>query len=121
MKITINNKRKIAGVQDDFSSLFPFLKLEFYAKPHTKSGAPAEGFVKNNRMLSECRTNPEEGEITVSEHMTAGELKERFMDVYGLGVEVLRKAGEAWLPVSSDGVHSLTEENQDAKKASIHN
>jgi hypothetical protein len=121
MKIAINDKRKIAGVQEEFNNAFPFLRLEFYAKPHTKNGAPAEEFVENNRTLNECRNNPEEGEITVSEYMTASELKERFMDVYGLGIEVLRKTGDAWLLINSAAKQSLAEENRDGEKSSKHN
>lgn len=39
MKIAINDNRKIFAIQEEFNTAFPYLKLEFYSKPHKSQGA----------------------------------------------------------------------------------
>jgi hypothetical protein len=38
MKITVNDKKKIQEIQQEFNTSFPYLKIEFFTRPH-KAGA----------------------------------------------------------------------------------
>ena len=98
MKILINDRRKIFGIKEEFNAVYPFLKLEFFSKPQTKDGPPSSKIVKfSNKTLGECRTEHNTGEITIDKEMTVSELEQRFGDVYGLGVRILRKSGNVWI------------------------
>ena len=93
MKIIINNYRKIFAVQKELTDLFPDLKINFLAKPNTKGGS---------------------GFITILPDMSVGELKQHFMDVYGLSVEVFVKSGDNNWKESSKSENTLLSEVNDS-------
>src|SRR5688572_7401331 len=121
MKITINDKRKIFAIQEAFTKTFPYLKLEFFAKPHTPGGASPKKFIKHaSKTLGECRTVHNNGTITITGGMTVGELEERFAEVYGLGVQVFRKSGKLWLETTITDNWSLERQNQQGESLSTY-
>lgn len=113
MKIAINDHRKVFAIQEEFNTEFPYLKLEFFSKPHKSKGASEKEFIKHNSVtLAECRTMHEDGNITITPHMTVNNLEQNFGDIYGLGVQVFRKSGDAWLEtIETDGL-TLEEQNK---------
>lgn len=113
MKITINDNRKIFAIQEEFSKQFPYLKLEFFSKPHKPGGENSRKHIKSNsKTLGECRTIHNSGEITITPHMTVNELEQRFADVYGLGVQVFRKSINVWLETTLTDGWTLEEQNK---------
>jgi len=82
-------------------NLIPFsriLNLNSFLNPITVSALLQKNLIKHNtRTLEECRTIPNKGEIGITPLLTVSELEQRFQDVYGLGVQVLRKSGRVWL------------------------
>jgi hypothetical protein len=112
MKVIINDNRKIFAIQEEFNQVFPYLRLEFFSKPHKKDGATSKKFVKHNsKTLGECRTIHNTGEITIVPGMTVSELEQGFGDVYGLGVQVFRKSGKTWLETTVTDNWTLEEQN----------
>ncbi len=112
MKITINDHRKILAIQEEFNTVFPYLKLEFFSKPHKPGGASVKKFIKHtSKTLGECRVIHNKGEITITPHMTVAELEQSFQDVYGLGVEVFRQSGKVWLETTVTDGWTLEEQN----------
>ncbi len=119
MQITINDDRKIAAIQETFSSTFPFLKIEFFSKPHKSGSGSAEKFMKpNNKTLGECRTAHKEGIITITPQMTVAEMEEKFRDIYGLGVQVFRKSGTIWLETTVTDNWTLEDQNKQGEALS---
>lgn len=119
MKITINDKRKIFAIQEEFSQAFPYLKLEFFAKPHTVGGGSAKKFIKHNsKTLGECRTVHNKGHMSITPQMTVAELEQRFSDVYGLGVQVFRKSGKVWLETTVTDGWTLEAQNSQGEALS---
>lgn len=113
IKITVNDHRKIFAIKEEFNAAYPYLRLEFYSKSNTDGGASEKKFVKSNsKTLGECRTIHNNGKITISPNMTVANLYERFMDVYGLGVQVFRKSGRAWLETTFTDGWTLEEQNR---------
>ena len=93
MKIVINNNRKIFAIQDEFSKMFPNLEINFHAKPNQHGGAPSKKLVRHSsKTLQECRVISKDGTIDILPSMNVSDLKENFRDVYGLSVEIFRKA-----------------------------
>jgi hypothetical protein len=119
MKITINDHRKIFAIQEEFNATFPYLKLEFFSKPHTQGGGTAKKFIKHNsKTLGECRTIHNSGDITINPSLTVNELEQRFADVYGLGVQVFRKSGKSWLETTVTDNWTLEEQNKQGEDLS---
>ncbi len=119
MKITINDRRKIFAIQEEFNAVFPYLRLEFLSKPHTSGGASARNIMKHNsKALGECRTIHNKGEITITPNMTVADMEHSFSDVYGLGIQVLRRSGKAWLETTVTDGWTLEEQNRQGEALS---
>jgi len=113
MKILINDKRKIYAVQESFTEMFPYLKLEFLVKPHQSGGASSKKLMESSsKTIGECRTVHSNGTMTILPKMTVVDLEGGFSDTFGLSVRVFRKSGTAWLEVPSSNSFTLNEENQ---------
>lgn len=119
MKIEINDSRKIFAIQKEFSTFFPYLKLEFFSKPHSPGGPSSKKFVTHNsKSLLECRTIHKNGIITITPGMTVSDLEQHFKDVYGLNVQVFRRSGKAWLETTITDKWTLQEQNTQGKELS---
>lgn len=121
MKIAINDKRKILAIQESFNKTFPYLRLEFFTKGNKQGGASPKKFVTHpSKTLGECRTIHNNGSITITGTLTVIELEQRFDDVYGLGVQVLRKSGNVWLETTVTDGWTLDEQNRQGESLSTY-
>ncbi len=119
MKITINDHRKLSAIQEEFNTVFPYLKIEFYSKPNKLGGASTKKLIKqHNKTLGECRTIHNKGHITITSKMTVVDLEQRFGDVYGLGIQVFRKSGKVWLETTVTDGWTLEEQNTQGESLS---
>lgn len=119
MKITINDHRKIFAIQEEFHEAFPYLKLEFFSKPHKAGGTASKKIIKHeSKTLGECRTVHNKGKITITPNMTVADLEQNFSNVYGLGVQVLRESGKVWLEATVTDGWTLEEQNRQGEALS---
>lgn len=119
MKITINDRRKILAIQEDFNTTFPYLKIEFFTKPHKVGGASPKKLMKSSsKTLGECRTIHKKGTLTITPQMTVSELEQNFADIYGLSVQVFRKSGKVWLETTITDGWTLEEQNKQGEELS---
>jgi hypothetical protein len=119
MKITINDKRKIFAIQEAFSEMFPYLKLEFYVKPSKSGGASPKKFMRSSsKTIGECRTVNSNGTLTILPKMRITDLEQGFSDTFGLAVQVFRKSGSNWIETSSTVNWTLEEENRAGEEMS---
>jgi hypothetical protein len=119
MKLKINDTRKIFSIQKEFNASYPFLKLEFFSKPHRSAGPSSKKYIKSNSLsLAECRTVNKNGTITVSPNMTVYELEQHFQDVFGLNVQVFRKSGKVWLETTVTDNWTLEKQNAEGEELS---
>lgn len=119
MKITVNDSGKIFAIQENFNEQFPYLKLEFFSKPHGVGIGSSKKLIKQNyKTLGECRTIHNTGKITITPNMTVSELEQSFSEVYGLNVQVFRKSGKAWLETTVTDGWTLQEQNKQGESLS---
>jgi hypothetical protein len=118
MKILIDDNQTIEKVQQEFSSCFPFLRLEFFSKPH-KVGAGSEkrDMLNHSTSLSECRLK-QEGELSISAEMTVAQLEKLFKDNYRLYVQVFRRSGKLWLETTATDNWTLNYQNEQGQELS---
>ena len=123
MKIAINDRRKISAIQNDFNEMFPYLRLEFFSKPHVTNGASPKKYLTHpSKTLGECRTIHKSGSILITPGMTVAKLEQNFREVYGLSVQVFRRSGKAWLETTVTDSWTLEEQNsqgEDLSKAKV--
>ena len=119
MKIIINDHRKIFAIQEEFQKMFPYLKLEFFSKPHSQGGSSPKKLIKHpSKTLGECRTIHSKGTITITPQMTVAVLEQNMNDVFGLSVQVFRKSGNAWLETSVTDNWTLEQQNNQGEELS---
>lgn len=113
MKIQLNDHRKIFAIQEEFSKLFPHLKIEFLGKPN-KTGSPASTKIyKSNKAIGDCRIKHTSGELTITGNMTAADLKQILGDKFGLSIALFRKSGSDWVETTNNNKLSLKEQNEE--------
>lgn len=119
MKIIINDQQNIAQIQKVFNEMFPYLKLEFFSKTH-KPGRPStpKFMIRKDLDLGEFRKLHNTGEIQITPQMSVNELEQCFGTEYGLGVQVFRKSGRAWLETIYTDTWTLAEQNEQGESLS---
>lgn len=114
MKIQINDHRKIFAIQEEFSNLFPRLKIEFLGKPNKAGSSPSTKIYKASKTIGDCRIKHTTGELTITPSMTAADLKQILGDKYGLSIIILRNAGNQWVETTENNSLSLQEQNEES-------
>jgi len=88
----------IQNVQDKFSDLYPFLRINFFKGQDKSKKIPARSVtfcpdVKLGQIIS----NNSDGEFEISDIMTVSELEKRFLEQFGPYVQITRKSGNSWM------------------------
>jgi len=120
MKLNINDKRKVADIQKDFSKSFPFLRLEFFSVPH-KSGkgtAKKNLIIPDHKTVGDCRRIHKSKIVTITPEMKVSELEKIFLEDYGLNVQVFRNSGRVWLETTMTDDWTLAEQNRQGEELS---
>jgi hypothetical protein len=112
MTITLNDHRKIAAIQTEFSTVFPYLKIDFFVKSSSANGSHPKKILNASKTIGECRTIHTKGIATISPGMRLLELESLFSDNFGLSVLLSRKSGREWLNISSTDKWTLEQQNE---------
>lgn len=113
MRIHIDDRRKISDIQEAFNQAFPYLKVEFFKKPHgVGDTSPISEMLPTDTTIGQWRTVHNEGDLEVNGKMKVQELESAFQGKYGLSVQVFRKSGEVWLVTSYTDAWTLNEQNE---------
>lgn len=120
MKLHIHYNDTLENLQRSFNTEFPFLKLEFFTRPHDK-GKPTEKqfLVNSKRTVDSCNPQLKETTITIPTAMTVQELEKLFQDDLGLYVQVFRKSGKVWLETTATDNWSLFKQNEEGQELSV--
>ena len=114
MAFIINDSIRILDIQESFTKMFPFLKLEFYRKGiHAGNGTIdiKQPHISKDKTLSEVSTISKNNQLTVSAEMTVSELENFIKEKFGITLQVFRKSGNVWLKTSLTDSWTLEEQN----------
>ena len=119
MKMHIHHNDTLELVQKSFSAEFPFLKLEFFNRPHDK-GMPTEKqyMLNSKRTIDSCSPKLSEATVMISTAMTVQELEGVFQERLGLNIQVFRKSGRVWLETTATDEWSLFKQNEEGQELS---
>lgn len=120
MKLQINRETKIKDLQKEFSNVYPFLKIEFYKKPHAEKELTHKKFRLNtDKILSEESESFKPSEIDISRNKTVAALEQEVFEKLGIAMQVSRKSGNIWLETSFTDDRTLETQNQQGQAISI--
>lgn len=110
MKIT--DQKTIAQIQEEFSKLFPGLKIEFYISKHdSNEGSPAADQLSSDLKIADVRSQHNEGDLTISADMTVAELEKGLASKFGLNGQIFRRSAKIWLQTSATDHWTLAVQN----------
>ena len=115
--LSVHHNQTIAGIQDKFNQVFPFLKIEFFREKHQKGiGSEKKKMYSDKAIkLTDIQKVPQHGKISMFGKETVQELEADFEQKYGLYIQVFRKSGNIWLETSTTDSWTLNQQNEEAK------
>jgi hypothetical protein len=114
MTLEIRGEIQLSDLQFVFNGYFPFLKIEFFKIPHKIGEGLAKSLLfDNKKLVKDCRTVHEVGELIFDETMKVSAFEAKLQDEFGLSVQVFRKSGNVWLETSATDTWTLREQNDE--------
>lgn len=116
----IKEEKTLQAIQDEFSTAYPFLKIEFYASGHKMGeGTPAGQQLDPSRTIGEVRQKTTEGDLELVSNMKVVDVERLFRDKYELNVQIFRKSGEIWLQTTATDEWTLAEQNRKGERSTL--
>lgn len=119
MNIHIADDLSIRDIQKTFSERFPYLKLEFFSRPHQSGKGSEKKYMRSNdAMLRDFRLIHSDGSLSIEDDMRVSELEELFREHFGLYVQVFRRSGRLWLETTATDNWTLKVQNEQGQELS---
>jgi hypothetical protein len=119
MKLQINKKTKIKDLQKAFSDAYPYLKIEFYKKPHRERElSSGKDKIFPGEIISELDNFKGRASINIGKDRTVADVEAEFYDKSGIAVQVSRRTGDLWIETSLTDYRTLGMQNQQGEMAS---
>ncbi|MBA2329200.1 MAG: hypothetical protein H0V91_06245 [Flavisolibacter sp.] len=113
MEIKLTKDTTINDLKYQFSSRFPFLRLEFFKHKHRVGQSSLKDQKLNDRfLLKEVNPGLKEGVINLSPSTTVADLEQLFQKQFGLPVQVFRKANYQWVETTYTDILTLEKQNE---------
>jgi hypothetical protein len=121
MKLHFTSIKSIATVQKEFNELYPFLKIEFFSKPHQDGKTSWAKFMINDhgKSLGEIGL-VKDFEISVDPKETVSSFEMGVFETGALSLQVFRKSMGVWLITAETDMWSLSKQNAKGKEDSEH-
>jgi hypothetical protein len=113
MKLTIKEGMYIRDIQQAFSEIYPFLKIEFFRHKHgMQQLSPKKEKLDSYTtiQLSNNYTGP--CSLDVSKDITVGEFEKDCWEKTGVAVQVFRKSRNLWIETSLTDNWTLEKQNE---------
>lgn len=117
MKMQIHDGNTIREIQEEFNGFYPFLKIEFFNKPHVKNELNSlSSLISSNKKIGAIRNNQHSGFISVSPERTVSEIEEELKNKFGVNAQIFRKSGSLWIETSLTDGWSLKLQNDEGRE-----
>lgn len=112
----IYNAKQLKDLQIEFNQAFPFLKIEFFSKPHEDGNGSNEAYILDNELtVGEVRDKDVSGFIPIDGKIPVGIFEKLFQSNFDLYVQVYRKSHGKWLQTWVTDIWTLEEQNNRGK------
>ncbi|HEY8404960.1 MAG TPA: hypothetical protein VIK71_10165 [Flavobacteriales bacterium] len=123
MIIQLHANKTLKEIQSEFSSLFPYLKIEFFPKTAGTGKGVKKEYLKNLHVtLQELTKKQVDDQLILDENTIVNELEKQFRERFDLNVQVFRKSGNIWLETTATNNWTLGYQNsqgQELDKANL--
>lgn len=118
MKVHLSPDQQISDVKKNFECVFPYLKLEFFRKPHI----PHESNFRNDILPESTKlvqVSPvlREADIEIVPGQTVSEVEQMFQTEYNLPVQIFRRTRLSWVETTKTDDLTLEKQNNMGKEA----
>lgn len=115
--LKVSKDMRMRDFSNQFSSLFPYLKIEFFTKKHDKNqGSPRSEMITENLKINDIGYIIGDGTLWISGNATVAEFEEHIKSRYGLYIQVFWKLGKVWLETISYDSWTLETINEHAQE-----
>ncbi|HEY8659508.1 MAG TPA: hypothetical protein VIL78_10750 [Hanamia sp.] len=122
MKLQINSGTQIEDVQKEFSKVYPFLRIDFFKKPHAENQlSQRKDKIDPKNKISEEGKFVKAESIDISKYLTVAELEMDFFNKFGIALQVSRKSGNIWIETSLTDDWTLEMQNNQGEELSTYN
>lgn len=119
MKIIIDDNSTLFEIQEEFTKMFPFLKIDFFLKNLTPTVLSTHKLLKSTgKTIADYSTNDEQTNIIITPQMTVSQLEQRFSSEYGISIKVYRNSWRVWLETTVTECWTLEEQNRQGEALS---
>lgn len=119
MKIIIDDNSTLFEIQEEFTKMFPFLKIDFFLKNLTPTVLSAHKLLKSTgKTIADYSTNDEQTCIIITPQMTVSQLEQCFSSEYGISIKVYRNSWRVWLETTVTECWTLEEQNRQGEALS---
>ena len=120
MKLKIKKEAPIKDIQEQFGTVYPFLKLEFFRKAHSENElSPADEKIDPGIVTGRLPDFKKEGTINIGGQRTVAQMETDFREIAGLFVQVFRKAGSLWIGTSRTDGWTLRKQNEEGSVSGL--
>ena len=116
-RLVLTKDNKIGDVQQSFNTAYPFLKLDVHSSNRLNPSLPKRTLLPSSSLESAGLKNG--GEFDIRDDMTVGEVEQSFKNLFGLNIQVSRKAGVIWLETTKTDKWSLQKQNEHGREISV--
>jgi hypothetical protein len=117
IKLVLTKDKRIGDIQETFNKAYPYLKLDFHSSNNLNPSFPKKNLLPDSSLASAGLK--EQGEIELTEEMPVYELEQSLKNLFGLNIQVSRKAGMIWLETTKTDKWSLQKQNEHGREISI--
>ena len=121
MRLSSYGERLITDVQNQFASVYPFLKIEFFKNvDFSRNIYPRQKQIAHSLQLKDASISKKmEGELLIDDIMTVTDLERTFRSEFGLAAQVFRRSGNIWLETSITNGWTLKQQNDHGREITI--
>ena len=118
MSINVKKESLVKEIQQQFSILYPFLKIEFLKKSLTERRTVKGMYAMPHEMFQTICSVNSSGTIPVDENLTVAEMEMGFKKQFGVNMQVYRKSGNVWIETTLTDKWTLKKQNQEGEQMS---
>lgn len=116
IEMHITDNKLIQDLQEEFNSLFPYLKIEFFSI--TSKGKENPKILSPLQAVGQSRKKREDGVLLLNSHMTVTAFEKEMSERFGLQVQVFRQSGKMWIETSLTDSWTLERQNAEGYELS---
>lgn len=116
MTITIAPDRTLSSISEEFNRKFPYLKLRFFSQTHDPGTVTSDRYrLDSGLTVREVGDFKHEESLRIDGHTKVRTFEATLQELFGIGVQVLRRSGGIWLQTSATDEWTLSKQNREGE------